>query len=372
MTEASRPLKIAVVLPAISLFSAARPNSMETVIRTLVSAAEPTERIRIFCDAGAPDHGTFDVQTIVSGPKRTRDMIAALTAWDPDIIEFHQNIHTASHIARRFPHKTRLLYRHNDVKAPRSWLKRWRYGHRHRPFEGFVFVSDASRQTFLKDYPELADRALTVRNPIDTTLWHSDAVPRDKLIVFSGRAIPEKGLDLLCQALPSVLNAHGDWRAAFFLGDWARHSDWARPHVERMIAATDRVGVHHDAPLTQIQACLKQASIAVVPSVWAEPLGLVALEAHAAGVALISSGRGGLREASGEHALYVDALTADTLAQAIETLIEDVDRRNEMARAGQRFVEIHHTPAVRAAELARLRRQLTEQPRTRRPAARPG
>ncbi|MGV9008632.1 glycosyltransferase family 4 protein [Brevundimonas sp.] len=351
-------MKIAIVLPAVSLFSVDRPNSMETVIRTLVPAAEPDETIRIFCDAGAADHGDLNVQTVASGAARARDMIAALKAWDPDVIEFHQHIKSASHIARRFPNKTRLLYRHNDVKAPRSWIGRWRYAHRHRPFEGFVFVSDASRQTFLKDYPSLADRAFTVRNPIDAALWRSDVKLRDKLIVFSGRAIPEKGLDLLCQALPDVLNAHPDWRAALFLGDWAKHAEWAGPHVERLTAASDQADVYHDALLTQVRACLQRASIAVVPSVWAEPLGLVALEAHAAGVALISSGRGGLREASGDHALYVEPLTAKTLAQAIDLLIRDDDQRTGMARSGQRFVETHHTPAIRAAELARLRRRL--------------
>jgi glycosyltransferase involved in cell wall biosynthesis len=351
-------LKIAIVLPAISLFSATRPNSMETVIRTLTPHAGPDETIRIFCDAGVDDHGDLDVQTIPNGPARMSAMVKAIKAYDPDIIEFHQHVQSASHIARRFPGKTRLLYRHNDVKAPRSLIGRWRYAHRHQPFEGFVFVSDASRQTFVRDYPSLADRAFTIRNPIDAEQWRDGPGPRENRIVFAGRAIPEKGLDLLCEALPGVLNAHPEWRATLFLGDWSKHADWAGPHVKRMLAQTDQVDIHRDGTLAQVQACMKSAAIAVVPSVWAEPLGLSALEAHAAGAALISSGRGGLREASGPHALYVEPLTVDTIAKAVALLINDDDRRMAMARSGQQFVETHHTPAVRAAELARLRRQL--------------
>lgn len=351
-------MKIAIVLPAISLFSAARPNSMETVIRTLAPHAGPDETIRVFCDAGAEDHGDLDVHAIPHGPARMAAMVKALKAWDPDIIEFHQHVQSASHIARRFPGKTRLLYRHNDVKAPRSLIGRWRYAHRHQPFEGFVFVSDASRQTFVRHYPSLADRAFTIRNPIDAEQWRGGPGPRENRIVFAGRAIPEKGLDLLCEALPGVLNAHLDWRATLFLGDWSKHADWSGPHVERLLAQTDQVDIHRDASLAQVQACMKSAAIAVVPSVWAEPLGLSALEAHAAGAALISSGRGGLREASGPHALYVEPLTVDTIAKAVALIINDDDRRIAMARSGQQFVEIHHTPAVRAAELARLRRQL--------------
>lgn len=351
-------MKIAVVLPAISLFSAERPNSMETVIRTLAPHAGPDEAIRVFCDAGSDDHGHLDVQTIPRGPGRMNAMTAALKAWDPDIIEFHQHVQSASHIARRFPGKTRLLYRHNDVKTPRSWIGRWRYAHRHQPFDGFVFVSDASRDTFVKDYPALTDRAFTIRNPIDASQWQGTGSKRENQIVFAGRAIPEKGLDLLCEALRAVLSTHLDWRASLFLSDWSKHADWAGPHVERLSDRADQIDVHRDAPLAQVQAGMRTASIAVVPSVWAEPLGLSALEAHAAGVALISSGRGGLREASGPHALYVDPLTADGIAQAIDSLIRDATRRQAMAKAGCYFVQATHAPATRAAELAALRRRL--------------
>ena len=351
-------MKIAIVLPAISLFSAERPNSMETVIRTLAPAAGSDETIRVFCDAGAEDHGDVDVQTIPRGRRRMAAMMAALKAWNPDIIEFHQHVKSASDIARRFPGKTRLLYRHNDVKTPRSWIGRWRYAHRHQPFDGFVFVSDASRQTFVRDYPSLSDRAFTIRNPIDANHWQGTDGPRENQIVFAGRAIPEKGLDLLCDALPDVLNAHPNWRAKLFLGDWGKHADWAGPYVERMLARTDQVDIHRDATLAQVKACMRTASIAVVPSVWAEPLGLSALEAHAAGVALVSSGRGGLREASGPHALYVDPLTAGGIARAIDSLIRDKVRRQAMAEAGRAFVQTVHAPAARAAELAALRQRL--------------
>lgn len=351
-------MKIAIVLPAISLFSASRPNSIETVIRTLVPHAGPDETIRVFCDAGADDHGGLDVQAIPRGRARMATMLEALKVWDPDVIEFHQNVHNASHMARRFPGKIRLLYRHNDVKAPRSLIGRWRYGYRHQPFDGFVFVSDASRQTFVRDYPSLTDRAFTIRNAIDADLWRGEPDLRENRIVFAGRAIPEKGLDILCEALPGVLNAHPEWRASLFLGDWCRHADWAGPHVERMLASTHQIDIHRDATLAHVKTTMKTASIAIVPSVWAEPLGLSALEAHAAGVALISSGRGGLREASGPHALYIDPLTAGGIAHAIDTLIRDQPGREAMAEAGRAFAQATHAPATRAAELAALRRQL--------------
>ena len=108
---------------------------------------------------------------------------------------------------------------------------------------------------------------------------------------------------------------------------------------------------------------MQSAAIALTPSVWDEPFGLTAIEAHAAGAALISSGRGGLREASGPHALYVDAVTPQTLSAAMDRLIRDPAERLALARGGQAYVLEAHTPQRRAGELNAIRRILVERRR---------
>ena len=56
----------------------------------------------------------------------------------------------------------------------------------------------------------------------------------------------------------------------------------------------------------EVLAAMARAAIVVVPSRWAEPFGLVALEALASGAALICSPRGGLPEVAGDAAVYAD------------------------------------------------------------------
>ncbi|GAA0609462.1 hypothetical protein GCM10009422_00280 [Brevundimonas kwangchunensis] len=350
-------MKVAIVLPPGCQFSAARPNSMETVVRTLAAAACDEQTLRIFCDAGAEERDPR-AWPLPSGLGRSRALVRALQAFEPDIIEFHQNSRFAARLAQRFPDAVRILYRHNDVRPPRGAFAAWRYRQRYEPFDGLVFVSQASQNAFVDAFPEFADRAFTIRNPIDVGLWGASPENREKLIVFSGRAIPEKGVDLLCRSLPEVLERHPEWRAKMFLGDWSKHAKWAAPHVEQMLARSDRITVHRHAPLAEVREATRRAAIAVTPSVWAEPLGLSALEAHAAGAALVSSGRGGLKEVSGPHALYVDPLDETTLGQAIERLILDPDERLRLARGGQTYVADVHAPAVRAVELKDLRRSL--------------
>lgn len=353
-------MKVAIVLPPGGVFAADRPNSMETVVRTLVPHAPDKDSFQVFCDEGAAVHGDIPVHTVRPGPGRHGRLVKALREFGPDVIEFHQHTITAARLARRFPEAVRLLYRHNDVKPPRNAFDAARYACRYRQFEGLIFVSDASREAFLAAYPALATRAFTVRNAIDAELWAADPEERDKLIVFAGRAMPEKGLDILCDALPGVLDRHPDWRAELFLGDWDKQAQWATPHVERLLSRTGRVTVRRHAPLSEVRTVMQRAAIAVVPSVWAEPLGLAALEAHAAGAALVSSGRGGLREASGPHAVYVEPLDDASLAAALDALIDTPERRLALARDGQEFVIREHSPTARALELALLRDQLAD------------
>ena len=70
-----------------------------------------------------------------------------------------------------------------------------------------------------------------------------------------------------------------------------------------------------------------------------EPFGRTALEALASGAALITSGRGGLAEICGPCAAIVDPGDADALAAALGQLLDEPERRAELARAGRARVE---------------------------------
>lgn len=347
-------MRTAVLLPPGCRFSEAQPNSMETVVRTLLDAGSQYE-IRVFCSEGGDEP---PAPGVVPLPRdgRQQALFAALEAFKPDLIEHHQQVKQALSVAARFPRTAHLLYRHNALKPARHLLDRWRYTARYGRMDGFVFVSRAERDAFARTYPGLADRAHALPNAIDAAPWFASPDDRQPVIAFAGRAMPEKGLDVLCAALPAVLDAHPDWRAVLMLNDWDKHAAWAAPHLAPLARYGDRVAVLHSAPLSQVRDTMKTAAIALTPSVWDEPFGLTAVEAHAAGAALISSGRGGLREASGDHALYVDAVTPESLARAMERLIRDPEQRLALARAGQRHVMDAHTPRQRAAELEQIRK----------------
>ncbi|EGF90357.1 glycosyl transferase group 1 family protein [Asticcacaulis biprosthecium C19] len=347
-------MKIAIVLPPGYTFCAVEPNSIETVIRTL--SVGSTDEIRVFCETGAKARDDIPVTEIDPGGNRLvrrKRMIGAVKAFAPDYVEFHQHAISASAIAGALKAIPNSLYRHNYVKKPKHLIDRWRNVWRNRSFDSFIFVSEAAKANFLGNYPQYAGRTYAVANPIDASLWPGDPLAKGKTIIFSGRAAPEKGLAPLCDALTEVLPRHPDWKAVLVLNRFGVHGDWAQAQIDKLPAT--QLTVLKDQPLDAVKAQMKSAAVAVVPSIWEEPFGLVALEAHAAGCAVVSSGTGGLREASSDHALYVAEVTGSALSEALERLIGDDELRVTLAQSGQAFVVDVHTREHRAIQLHQVR-----------------
>lgn len=357
-------MRIAVVLPRGCALDRDRVNSMEAVALLLNRWSRFAADVRFVCEAGAAipvEAGRM--LTVPSGLGRAAyeaAVVSRLHAFQPDLIEYHQQLGCAAEIARRLPGRPQILYRHTRVKPPSNPVDRWRYGRRLKAFSRLIFVSCAARDEFLVDYPGFDHQAEVICNPIDLEAWRGDVAKKEQLILFAGRAMEEKGLDALCLALAQTLDQAPDWRAALMLGDWDRHQSWAEPHVAALARFGQRIEIAYSASPGTVRAVAQRAAIAVVPSRVPETLGLAALEAHAAGAALISSGRGGLREASGTHAIYVDPPEANALKAALLELTRDDARRIALARDGQAFVIQAHAPALRAAELDALRLRLTE------------
>ena len=101
-------------------------------------------------------------------------------------------------------------------------------------------------------------------------------------------------------------------------------------------------------PHAAVLAAMARAAIVVVPSRWAEPFGLSALEAMASGAALITTRRGALADIAADAALYADPEDSAALAAAILTLATDEPRREALARAGKRRAQDFALPSIAA------------------------
>lgn len=118
------------------------------------------------------------------------------------------------------------------------------------------------------------------------------ALPEEKIVFYVGRIVAEKGVDVLIQAVPRVLEGYP--QAKFVIAGQG-------PELGRLQALAQAMGVAHKVLFTgyisddERNRLFKVADCAVFPSLY-EPFGIVALEAMAAGVPVVVSEVGGLAE----------------------------------------------------------------------------
>jgi glycosyltransferase involved in cell wall biosynthesis len=92
------------------------------------------------------------------------------------------------------------------------------------------------------------------------------------------------------------------------------------------------VSVFEDWPHDAVRAAWSRALLGLVPSLWAEPFGIVAIEAMQAGIPVIASDTGGLSGVvdDGVTGTLVTPGDPAALASAIETLVRDEAGRTAM------------------------------------------
>ena len=149
--------------------------------------------------------------------------------------------------------------------------------------------------------------------------------PGDGFVMFVGSLSPNKGIDVLLEA-----HRRGGLGAPLVVLGPPRHdtpADWPAD-----------VTVVHDVPHDQVLAAWPHAAVAVVPSVWPEPFGMVAVEAMAAGVPVVASATGGLVDIveDGVTGVLVPPGDPDALAAAVRSLLDDPERARRMGRAAAR------------------------------------
>jgi len=203
-----------------------------------------------------------------------------------------------------------------------------------------IVCSDSMKQEVIRLFNVKSSRISVIPNGIDVKKFDfaaDDGIRRaisnsSKFILFVGRLVYQKGVNVLIGAMPKVLKEVPD-ATLLIVGEGPMRQQLERDAT--LLNVSERVifAGYLDDPT--VRALYKLADAVVIPSLY-EPFGIVALEAMAAKTPLVASAVGGLSEIIGEkEGLKVPPDNSDKLADAIIDVLTDAGGENaRRVRAG--------------------------------------
>lgn len=233
---------------------------------------------------------------------------------------------------------------------------------RAREVDGFVATSRyyaELMQTFLEvDATKMHVAPLGI-NVEDFESRAPSASERDPVTLgYLARICPEKGLHLLLEAFRILRQSERHSRlrvkVAGYLGERDRAYFERQRQALRDWGLSEAVQLQGEVDRREKLAFLQSVDLLSVPTIYREPKGLFVLEGWAAGIPVVQPRHGAfpeLLEVGG--GLLVEPHSAAALADGLQALIEDPDRRAELGRQGRRAVETEfHADTMAARTLA--------------------
>jgi glycosyltransferase involved in cell wall biosynthesis len=221
---------------------------------------------------------------------------------------------------------------HNDLQASIHEIEQWLSTESWRVITCSHYMRD--HVSWVLHTPQT--KFSVISNGVDITKFSFDfdywnvrnrfAHASEKILLFVGRLVPEKGLDTLIAALPIVLS-NGANAKIVAVGEGPQKE--AYQQMAKNYGLTHKVYFAGHVDDWTLRALYRVADVTVVPSKF-EPFGIVALEAMAAHCPLVVTAVGGLNEIVDNEGTGLKVLpnSPSALAGAVLRIVSDVGFRD--------------------------------------------
>jgi len=205
------------------------------------------------------------------------------------IIEIHNRPEIFHFINQHNPNYKLILVFHNNPLLIRGSRKISERQNILNNSTNIIFVSKWVKRKFFEGLNCKTSQKCKVIYPAINRL--SKFPIKQNIITFIGKLNKSKGYDLAGEAVVNILDKYKNWKAIFAGNEEREKYNFYHKNLKIY------KWLSHD----KILNLLKKSSICLVPSVWDEPFGRIAMEASNYGNAVIVSNKGGLSEISKNH-----------------------------------------------------------------------
>jgi glycosyltransferase involved in cell wall biosynthesis len=226
--------------------------------------------------------------------------------------------------------------------------QRWRY----------VFDKIATDSNSMKQKLEAAGMGSVF------TIWNGVPVRPERgpladppTVAFAGRLVREKGTAVLIRAFSKVL-AEIPEAKLLLVGDGPERKSLSK--LISNLGLSSATSITSYLPRQELERYFDRAWVQVVPSVWAEPFGLVVLDSMMRGTAVVASSSGGIVETvrHGSSGLLVPPGNTDALANALIRILKDRPLAEQMGRAGREIALENFSEDIFIGKYVRLYEEL--------------
>ncbi len=199
-----------------------------------------------------------------------------------------------------------------------------------------IVVSDSTMRDVERDFKVPKQRMTRIHHGIDHELFRPQPhIKRltNRLMVTASADVPLKGLIYLIRAYHSLLQDHPDLELLVV----GRLREGQTMQELDKLGIRDRVRFVSNLSGQDICDLYAEATIAVSPSVY-EGFGFPAGEALSCGVPLVATNGGSLPEVVGDAGIVVPHSNPPALAEAIDSLLRDPERREAMSKSARQHI----------------------------------
>lgn len=295
--------------------------------------ARAGHEVKVVTSTRAPDAIGFQFE-IIRHPSATQ--LIRLIKWCD--VFFHNNISLQTAWPLLFVHKPWVVAHHSWIERTsgrqgiRDWIKK-----RAAKYATNISVSEAVAK-------HLPVSSTVIGNPYRDQIFKIDPSAERKLeLVFLGRLVRQKGVDLLLEAL-SLLKKKGLAPQLTIIGDGTE--------LETLRQQAGRLGLSQQVcfagKLTDkdLAAQLNTHKVMVIPSRGHETFGLAALEGIACGCVPAGADCGGLSDAIGPAGITFACGKVEPMARSIEMLLGDETVLEHYRRASEDHLAKHKPDVV--------------------------
>lgn len=186
-----------------------------------------------------------------------------------------------------------------------------------RASDAVVTVSEFSKEEIVQIMPVLASKVSVIYNGVDNHYFEGKSKAIDlpeRYLLFVGSLNPRKNISGLIKGYQKI-KSDRDIQMVF-IGPGNKFI-----FKDMNISSLEGVTHHGYLDAAEVKYAYENAEMLVYPSFY-EGFGLPPLESFACGTPVVASNRGSLPEVLGDAAVYVNADTADSIADGIKEVLE--------------------------------------------------